>query len=126
MVAMGQLLARSYNDFEGKMSLLSNNSRVERWTPPNEGWVKLNVDGAVALDGQQASIRGLLQDSTGTWLWGYAMSYGGDSVFKVEARVMLEGLLLVWDKGFKRVEVESDNALLVELLQSGEDLVAIW
>lgn len=32
---------------------------------------------------------------------------------------MLEGLLLAWDKGFRKIEVESDNALLVELFQSG-------
>lgn len=32
---------------------------------------------------------------------------------------MLEGLMLTWDKGYKKVEVECDNLLLVELLQSG-------
>ncbi|MBA0792585.1 hypothetical protein Gohar_017073, partial [Gossypium harknessii] len=31
---------------------------------------------------------------------------------------MLEGLFLAWDKGFRKVEVECDNALLVELLFS--------
>lgn len=43
----------------------------------------------------------------------------GDSIFKVEARDMLEGLFLALDKGFRRIEVESDNALLIALLQSG-------
>ncbi|KAK5825589.1 hypothetical protein PVK06_020445 [Gossypium arboreum] len=50
---------------------------------------------------------------------GYAMSFGNESIFKVETRAMLEGLFLAWDKGFRKVEVESDNALLVELLLSG-------
>ncbi|MBA0581345.1 hypothetical protein Gorai_023526, partial [Gossypium raimondii] len=39
-----------------------------------------------------------------------------DSVFKVEARAMVEGLFIAWGKGFKRIEVECDNALLIELL----------
>lgn len=36
----------------------------------------------------------------------------------MEACAILEGLFLAWDKGYK-VEVECDNALLVELLRSG-------
>ncbi|MBA0744241.1 hypothetical protein Gogos_006876 [Gossypium gossypioides] len=32
---------------------------------------------------------------------------------------MLEGLFLTWDKGFREVEVECDNTLLVELLLYG-------
>lgn len=47
------------------------------------------------------------------------MSFGHESVFKVETRAMLEGLFLAWDKGFWKVGVECDNALLVELLLPG-------
>ncbi|MBA0754604.1 hypothetical protein Gogos_021310 [Gossypium gossypioides] len=32
---------------------------------------------------------------------------------------MLEGLFFAWDKRFRKVKVECDNALLVELLLSG-------
>lgn len=32
---------------------------------------------------------------------------------------MLEGLLLAWDKDFRKAEIESDNALLINLLHSG-------
>lgn len=47
------------------------------------------------------------------------MSLGQESVFRVEARAMLKGLYLAWDKGFRKVGVECDNALLVELLSFG-------
>lgn len=47
------------------------------------------------------------------------MAMGSESILKVEARAMLEGLFLAWDECYKRVEVESDNALLINLLQSG-------
>lgn len=47
------------------------------------------------------------------------MSFGTESVFTVESRALLEGLLLAWDKGYRGIEVESDNALLMELLLFG-------
>lgn len=47
------------------------------------------------------------------------MSSDKESVFKFETRAMLEGLFIAWEKGFRKVEVECDNALLIELLLSG-------
>lgn len=47
------------------------------------------------------------------------MKFASASIFNVEAEAMLEGLILAQDKGLKKVEVECDNLLLVELLQSG-------
>lgn len=44
------------------------------------------------------------------------MTLGKDEVFRIEARPMLEGLRLAWDKGYRQVELELDNALLLELL----------
>ncbi|MBA0561380.1 hypothetical protein Golob_018216, partial [Gossypium lobatum] len=40
-------------------------------------------------------------------------------VSTVEARAMLEGLKIAWVCGFRRVEVESDNVLLVDILRNG-------
>lgn len=71
------------------------------------------------MDGHYASFGGVLRDSNIKWLWGYAIKIEGDSIFNVEARGMLEGLFLAWDKGFRRIEVESNNALLVALPHSG-------
>ncbi|KAH1080200.1 hypothetical protein J1N35_019961 [Gossypium stocksii] len=47
------------------------------------------------------------------------MSFGNESVFKVKTRAMLEILFLAWVKGFWKVEVECDNALLVDLFLCG-------
>ncbi|MBA0687275.1 hypothetical protein Goari_014824, partial [Gossypium aridum] len=41
------------------------------------------------------------------------------SVSTVEARAMLEGLKIAWVCVFRQVEVESDNALLVDILRNG-------
>ncbi|MBA0847280.1 hypothetical protein Goshw_015552, partial [Gossypium schwendimanii] len=65
------------------------------WLPPREGYVKLNTDGVVFSSRACASIGG------------------------VEARAMLEGLHLAWNKGFRKLELECDNALLVEIILAG-------
>ncbi|MBA0642258.1 hypothetical protein Goklo_026681 [Gossypium klotzschianum] len=38
---------------------------------------------------------------------------------KVEAKAILEGLKLVWDRGFRQVELECDNAMLIEFIRNG-------
>lgn len=38
-----------------------------------------------------ASVGGVLRDANGNSLWGYSLSFGTESVFKVEARALLEG-----------------------------------
>ncbi|MBA0803696.1 hypothetical protein Gohar_013882, partial [Gossypium harknessii] len=40
-------------------------------------------------------------------------------IFQVEAKAMLKGLKIAWVRGFRQVEVESDNALLVDILRNG-------
>ncbi|MBA0792797.1 hypothetical protein Gohar_017265 [Gossypium harknessii] len=37
---------------------------------------------------------------------------------KVEAIAILEGLKLVWDQGFRKVELECDNAMLIEFIRN--------
>ncbi|KAH1090852.1 hypothetical protein J1N35_018109 [Gossypium stocksii] len=46
-----------------------------------------------------------------------AGNIGSTGIFQAEVRVLLQGLNLAWDRGFYRVEVEPDNALLIELVK---------
>lgn len=47
------------------------------------------------------------------------MSFGKETMFKIEGRAMLEGLTLVWDKRYRKIKIECDNALLIELCLFG-------
>ncbi|MBA0701070.1 hypothetical protein Goari_020366 [Gossypium aridum] len=78
------------------------------------------MDGAVSPTRSYASIGGVFRDENGTWLDGFSMKLVDDTVFKVEAKAILEGLNLAWDKGFRKLELECDNALLVETILAGE------
>lgn len=77
------------------------------------------MDETVQVNGQSASIGGVLSDASANWIRGFTMSFGMESMFKVETRAMLEGLKIAWDKGYRKVKVESTNVLLVELLLVG-------
>lgn len=119
IISMSHIWTMSYLEFDNKMKVHPSTNLHSKWSPPNTGWIKLNSDGAVSLDGQFLTIGGVLCDYEGKWLWGYNMNLGSESIFKTEARSMLEGLFLAWDKGYKKIEIESDNALLVDLLNLG-------
>lgn len=58
------------------------------------------------------------------------MVVGITYIFQIEARVVVEGLRLTWDKSFIQVELESDNALPIEVLQTElaavSNVVEIW
>ncbi|MBA0799638.1 hypothetical protein Gohar_010142 [Gossypium harknessii] len=49
----------------------------------------------------------------------FAMRIGKDSVFKTEVRAILEGLNLAWGFGFRQLELECDNALVVGIILVG-------
>ncbi|KAH1075040.1 hypothetical protein J1N35_027368 [Gossypium stocksii] len=39
--------------------------------------------------------------------------------FDVESRVLLGGLKSAWTKGYHQVEIESDNVILISVVQNG-------
>ncbi|KAH1064364.1 hypothetical protein J1N35_029351 [Gossypium stocksii] len=55
-----------------------------------------------------AIIGGVMRGPNGGWMG-------------VESRTMLEGLKLAWAQGFRQVELESDNALLIDVIQNGDN-----
>ncbi|MBA0779642.1 hypothetical protein Gotri_003871 [Gossypium trilobum] len=60
-----------------------------------------------------------------TWRWMSGGVFFIAGTYKIflplmsKGTAMLEGLKLAWAHGFHLVEVESDNALLVDILQNG-------
>ncbi|MBA0870296.1 hypothetical protein Goshw_010551, partial [Gossypium schwendimanii] len=42
-----------------------------------------------------------------------------DEIFRIEARAIVEGMKLAWLKGFKQVEINYDNAMLIDTICNG-------
>ncbi|MBA0629095.1 hypothetical protein Godav_023706 [Gossypium davidsonii] len=60
-----------------------------------------------------------LTDFARQWLVGCTKTLGDILLFQAEARSMMEGLKLAQDRGYRKVEVENDNALLIESIYCG-------
>lgn len=89
------------------------------WQQLESGWVKLNIDDSVLGESNRTGIGGIIRDINGKCLMGFAMKIGMANIFQVEALAILEGLKLVWQNGFKQVEVNGDNALLMDIIRNG-------
>lgn len=89
------------------------------WQKPQNGWIKLNTDGSFSSDGLSASIGGLRRDSKGHWLFGFKMKLFTSEILQIEAAAIVSGLKVAWNKGYRRVELECDNAHVVDIVHSG-------
>ncbi|MBA0641479.1 hypothetical protein Goklo_026021, partial [Gossypium klotzschianum] len=65
-----------------------------------KGWVKLNTDRVVSKNNSFVGIGRVFRGVDGKWLGGFLMKLRNDSIFKIEARALLEGLLISWRKGY--------------------------
>lgn len=111
-------LCQDLSRFEYENETLKLDESFFKVVTSKNGLDKINSDGIVSTSGQDASIGEVLRDSNANLFWGYTISFSKESIFKVETKAMLEGLFIAWEKGFRKVEVECDNTLLVELILS--------
>lgn len=88
-----------------------------RWTPPKEGWCKINVDGCW-LSPQEAGGGGVIRGDKGEWLGGISFKTQCSHPLEAEAAAVIESLDLGWQLGFKKVELECDAKELVTLIHN--------
>ncbi|KAL6141172.1 hypothetical protein ACLB2K_059462 [Fragaria x ananassa] len=62
---------------------------------------------------------GIIRDHNGDWLSGLSMNLGVGQVINDEARRMLSGLKLASNLNSRKLEVESDSAIVAKLLIEG-------
>ncbi|MBA0667317.1 hypothetical protein Goklo_000421, partial [Gossypium klotzschianum] len=64
--------------------------------------VHLFTDGAVARDSEKASVGGVLRDQFGNWILEFNRFLGSYTRFEAKLWGILDGMLLLLSKGFKR------------------------
>ena len=107
-----------YNGIEG---LLSNNLPTQiwfRWLKPTEGWHKLNTNGSVVSTNGLSGCGGLLRDSAGQWVVGFAKSISVSSSIAAELWALRDGLGLCLERGISAVEIELDATTAISLVSS--------
>lgn len=80
--------------------------------------VYLHVDGAVANSSDQAAVSGVIRDYRGSWILGYNRFLGKCTPFEAELWVILDGLLILLNKGYKFALILSDNAKVITTLSA--------
>ncbi|CAI0410259.1 unnamed protein product [Linum tenue] len=92
------------------------NDRLVSWKAPDVGWIKVNVDGSRYEANCSTAIGGVLRDCCGNWIAGFANSFGFTTIVTAEVRAIRDGLSLAQLLGYKKVEVESDSQVAVQLI----------
>jgi ribonuclease HI len=81
------------------------------WTPPSQGWVCLNIDGA-CRDGA-IGCGGVIRGSFGEWIHGFSKFIGRGDAYIAELWGVLEGISLARRMNFSKVEVRIDSLEVV-------------
>ena len=88
------------------------------WKKPPSGWCKLNTDGASLGNPGKVGGGGIIRDSDGKWMKGFARSIGFTTSITAEFWALRDGLLLADQIGVQNLEIELDAKVVVELVQS--------
>jgi len=86
------------------------------WKYPQEGWIKLNCDGACKENGDRSGCGGLLRDANGRWIKGFVRKIGACDALHAKMWGIYLGLELAWRDGISQLCVESDSKLLVDMI----------
>ncbi|KAL6140699.1 hypothetical protein ACLB2K_058995 [Fragaria x ananassa] len=107
-----------------KASAKHKMQRVEQvealsWIKPVLGVHKLNVDGSRTRAGD-IGAGGIIRDSSGCWCGGFMVNIGAGEVLQAEAWGLFYGIQLALSMKIPKLEIESDSAVLVNLLQNSD------
>lgn len=91
----------------------------QAWTPPPNGWFKVNVDAAIKLSDQTAGLGVIIRDSGGKAVAAAVqkVSFEGDVAFMEAAAVNL-GIQVAQNAKFLPIIVESDSKEVVDLARN--------
>ncbi|MBA0754307.1 hypothetical protein Gogos_021568 [Gossypium gossypioides] len=82
----------------------------------DENWVFLFTDGAVARDSSYAATGGVALDRDGNWIVGFNRFLGMCSPFEADVWAILDGILILFNKGYKRIIIMIDNLEVGQIL----------
>nr|GLL25228.1 uncharacterized protein LOC109163410 [Ipomoea trifida] len=99
----------------------SGKSQWISWQPPEEGWIKCNMDGAFKKGSGLVSVGGLFRDHKGSWILGFMSKIGDTNSFAAELWGLREGLRLAKARGFDKVIFELDSEAVINAMRREED-----
>ncbi|XP_059068252.1 uncharacterized protein LOC131858819 [Cryptomeria japonica] len=100
----------------GNQQAASNPRLDVKWEPPEEGWSKINFDGASAGNPGQSSIGCIVRDAQGICIKEIVEDIGLAMNNEVKFRAVLHGLLLGVELGIKKIHLEGDSLNVINAI----------
>ncbi|CAN1766325.1 Putative ribonuclease H protein At1g65750, partial [Linum perenne] len=91
------------------------------WRPADQGWFTLNSDGSLYSHGNRAAAGGLIRDCEGKLVTAFAINLGSCSIMRAEIRGIVEGMRLAWERGIRKLSIQTDSRAAVALLTAEDD-----
>ncbi|CAN1746300.1 Putative ribonuclease H protein At1g65750 [Linum perenne] len=86
------------------------------WRPGGEGCFTLNTDGSLHRVSNSSVAGGIIRDDQGRFVSAFASKLGVCSIVRAEIWAVVEGMVLAWNCGIRKLRVQSDSAIAVRLL----------
>ncbi|OMO73216.1 reverse transcriptase [Corchorus capsularis] len=80
-----------------------------KWSPPSEGNIKINVDGAFEVGKEEAAIGVVARDSTGSTVAVIGRKVKASTCQRAEMLAVREGVKLAGDRNWVNAELETDS-----------------
>lgn len=94
---------------------MSSNAITRKWSPPSQGWVKVNIDAAMFGDIGCTGIGCVIRDENGVFIRARNQKIAANlQPREAEAVGLREALSWVKELGHKRCIFETDSKLLAE------------
>jgi len=95
---------------------------VPKWLPPSRGFLKENVDASNGRDGMKG-VGVIVRNKKGQIMVAARKRFRADwEVDTMEAFVVVSGLKVCWEAGFRRVKLEMDSKIVAEELNGRRNL----
>ncbi|KAF7842148.1 ribonuclease H [Senna tora] len=128
-ISLIPVIKAQYNDFVTATSLKSEMPHKHKvftwsepgWTPPANGWHKLNVDGSLNNNSSEITCGGAIRDREGFWSGGFSKRLGKGNILCAELCGILEGLQLAWSKNLNKIIVEFDSIQAIKAITDSID-----
>ncbi|CAN1132850.1 Putative ribonuclease H protein At1g65750, partial [Linum perenne] len=99
----------------------NNRERIDiAWEPGPTGWVTVNTDGSVLSHSGSSAAGGLIRSDSSYCLAAFSVNLGKCSITRAELRGTIIGLDLAWEAGHRKVAVQVDSRVVIDLLKATE------
>ncbi|CAN1144730.1 Putative ribonuclease H protein At1g65750 [Linum perenne] len=78
----------------------------------------MNSDDSLYTSPNRATAGGVIQDVNGKFVSTFAMNLGTCSIMRPELLSIVEGTKLAWEKGIRKLQIQSDLKVAVLMLTS--------